>query len=473
MKTPPPTRPAIRLPIFAPPRNGPCLCGSGLKFKRCCADHLRGRSNYHLRMQGFLKDEKYKAALFEIRAFLTQYTIWHKSHTEPAIRLGMHKEGSILEIDIRALGSIVDDLMLCHIKADMMDEFPAVLERLRSNINDPDWQRKITYFHALHALWPDWDRRAGRRELKKLGSIADDKDEEILQVYLDVFSETLSFSEEQDLIERILIYSKDASDRLHYRGAKAVLSLIIGDQGKADSELREAIAEARKIETLSEYGRHRLAQTISLLGALRGDDALLTEALGLYQELLKEADWTPLGRADLLGLIGEAHRHREDWESARQSYVQALATKPLPIHKIFLSRCLLQLEQQDEAAKTLAEVKPEDLSGGERIDYAFAFAVLAIETGDRKRLENAAALLKASQISDPLFREQRDSLLLNAQEALTLGTSDPLIERTRRLFTGLARFFTTYFFLKPSFMGMGVDVGKILEDLSKRGGRNS
>jgi hypothetical protein len=46
-----------------------------------------------------------------------------------------------------------------------------------------------------------------------------------------------------------------------------------------------------------------------------------------------------------------------------------------------------------------------------------------------------------------------------------------LVQRTRRLFAGFARFVSTYFILKPSFMGMGVNVGKILEDLSKRVGK--
>jgi len=206
---------------------------------------------------------------------------------------------------------------------------------------------------------------------------------------------------------------------------------------------------------------------------MQGFDTLLNEALELYQGLLKEGDWTPLGRADLIGLIGEAYRRKEEWESARQFYVQALATKPLPVHKVFLSECLLHLEELQEATKILAEVKREELSAAERIDYGFAFAVLAIETGDRKRLENATDLLKASEISDPLFREQRDSLLLNVQEALTIGTSLPLIQRTRRLFAGLARFVSTYFILKPTFMGMGLDVGKILEDFSKRDERIS
>jgi tetratricopeptide (TPR) repeat protein len=422
-------------------------------------------------MRALLRDGKFKEALYEARAYVTHYTIWHKSHTEPVIRAGMPKEKSFLEIDIRALADLIDDLMFCHIKANMMDEFPAVLERLRNNINDPDWQRKITYFHVLHALWPDWDRRAGRREMKKLGSVADDKDEEILQLYLDLYSDSLSFSEEQDVIERILANTKSDTDRLHYKGAKAVLFLTIGDRKKAESELDEAVQEAREKTKLTEYEQYRLAQTLSLLGALRTDSVMLTEALELYQKVLAEGEWTAFGRASLLGLIGETYRRKQEWENARQAYVQALEASPLAINKVFLAECLLQLEQLLDAARTLAEVQPGELSATEQVDYAFAIAAIAIEMGDRSRLEKATVVLKALEIGDPLFREQRDALLLNVREALISGPSIPLTQKTRRLFAGLARFVSTYFVLKPSFMGMGVDVGKILEDLSKRGER--
>ena len=261
-------------PQFVPPRNGPCLCGSGLKYKRCCADRLPGTQHIGNRTRNLLNEQKYKEALYACRADITQYTIWHKSHTEPAIRAGMPRVGSLLEIDIRALASIVDDLLWCYIKNDMMSEFPAVLERLRTNIDDPRWQRKIVYFHAMHALWPDWDENAGRKELRKLGSVADDEDVEILQLYLDLFGDSLTFSEKQDLIDRILKFSEKPSDQLHYKGSKAVLYLTIGDQSKAEALLSEAIAETpreQEQDKISEYHRYRLALSLDLLGALRRD----------------------------------------------------------------------------------------------------------------------------------------------------------------------------------------------------------
>ena len=422
--------------------------------------------------RALLDDEKFQEALYACRADVTQYTIWHKSHTEPAIRLGKPEIGSLLEIDIRALAETVDLLLWCHIKTELMAEFPAVLERLRENIGDVRWQRKIVYFHAIHALWPDWEENAGRRELSKLGSLADDEDIETLQLYLDLFDDNLTFSEKQDLIDRILALSVSLSDRLHYKGSKAVLYLTIGDQRRADVELSEIIDTVRpqfSERGLSEYEQYRLAMALSLLGTLRRDPTLLAEAVAIFEKLLDEQELTPSGRANLLALIGETYRYKSDWEKARNAYTEAFAIDTSAIHKVFLCECFLHLHQLEEARKSLAEVTPDNLSGPQQVDYAFTLAALAIEIGERELLERARASLRSVSVQQPYFRERRDSFLLNVQEALASGASQTLVRRTRRLFADMARSANSYLILKPSIMGIGIDVGKIFEDLLKRG----
>jgi tetratricopeptide (TPR) repeat protein len=458
-------------PQFAPPRTGPCLCGSGLAYKRCCADRLPGTQGLGSITSALLNEERYKEALVACRADVTQYTIWHKSHTEPAIRNGMPKKGGLFEVDLRALADIVDTLLECHTKTNRMDEFPAVLERLRNNIKDITWQRKIVYFHAIHALRPDWNESAGRKELKKLGSITDDDDIETLQLWLDLFGDYLSFSEKQDIIDRILALSKKLSDRLHYRGSKAALYFTIGDLRRAEIELVEIIEEVSSDQSdqeLDEYERLRLAMTFDFLGALRRDDTLLAKALKIYEDLLSEDCWTTTGRANLLGHAGDTYRNKAEWDNARKTYVEALALKSSAIKKVFLVDCLIQLNQNSQAEATLSEVKLQDLSPAEQVDYAFTLATLAIQGGRRKELENAKMILKTVTTQDPYFQKRLDAFLLGVQEAMTSGTSQSLTKRTRRLLADITRSAASYLILKPSFMGVGVDIGKILEDASKR-----
>ena len=83
---------------------------------------------------------------------------------------------------------------------------------------------EITYFHAMHALWPDWDE-AGRkaRVTANFGPLIDEDDVETRQLYLDLFADTLSFTEKQTIIDRILKDSKKLSDRLHYKRQSSCL----------------------------------------------------------------------------------------------------------------------------------------------------------------------------------------------------------------------------------------------------------
>lgn len=196
---------------------------------------------------------------------------------------------------------------------------------------------------------------------------------------------------------------------------------------------------------------------------------ILNQAVEIYDELIEKQDhWTSDGRANLLALKGDTYRHKADWNCARQSYLHALELRQAPVYKVFLCDCLLQLGQVDEAIRTLNEVKLQQLAPAEQVDYAFAAAALAVETGERHQLENAKATLKSVHVPDPYFRERRDSLLLNVQEALVSGKSRKIIQRTRRLLADMTRSATSYLILKPNFMGIGIDINKIFEDLSKR-----
>ena len=238
---------------FSPPLNGPCLCGSGLKHKRCCHGRLPGHEHLGRRTPTLLTQKRYLDALYAARADVTQYTIWHKSHTVPAIRMGRLRWGSLLDIDIRALSELVDTLLFCHVQANRLSDFSAALERLRANIDDQRWQRKIVYFHAMAALGSNWNEPAGRAELRKLGAIEEDDDVETVQVYLDLFGNELTFSQKNDLVDRILARTTKLSDRIHYRGLKAVLYLEIGDTQKSRSRNQRSGRTCSFIQNENEF----------------------------------------------------------------------------------------------------------------------------------------------------------------------------------------------------------------------------
>jgi hypothetical protein len=208
-------------PTFKPKWNSSCLCGSGQKFKDCCRRHLPG-SDIGKKARFETNAGNHIKALKAYRADITQYTIWHKSHTEPFALQGIPAIQPMLEIDIKALAEQINELCWTYLRIDSQSEISAVLERLRRNITDPRWQRKITYFHAMVALWTNDDWDVARKEFEKLGKItSEENDVEILQLYIDLYNDQLSFAAGIDLYNRVLALTDSLGEQLQYRAAKA------------------------------------------------------------------------------------------------------------------------------------------------------------------------------------------------------------------------------------------------------------
>jgi tetratricopeptide (TPR) repeat protein len=459
---------------FRPALNGPCLCGSGDKFKRCCANRLSGRTPRVAARAAFDRED-YSEGLIECRADICLYTIWHKSHTEPLLRLGPIEGAALALIDLKSLAELVDVLLHCFVKAGKSGEIPTTLERLRSNIKDERWQRKITYFQAVSAACIRANESEGKRELKKLGSMKEETDVETLQLYLDLFRDDLTFSDHLELIERILALAESNVDRLHYAGIRAIQYLLIGDQAKGERELENAVStykSSNSANSTSAYDMEKLAESLELLGGLRGNHQLLDEAIDTYRRILRGDQLTPKGRALVLRKCADTLRRKGAWREAIDTYTRAQTFEHLPIFKVFLAECLLNSESAESAAIAMSSIDIADLGRSEYADYVFVMAAIAISSGDRSRLKQAEDLLQALELSDPYFRERRDALLLSVIQTQRTGTSSSLVQDARRALSGMAAAASRYLMLEPNFMGLGIKVNKILEDVAKRNDRS-
>jgi tetratricopeptide (TPR) repeat protein len=310
------------------------------------------------------------------------------------------------------------------VKVGASEDFPAVLERLRGNINDERWQRKITYFHSLCALWPDWNEVAGTRELSKLLPFDNETDVEILQLYLDLFKKRLDFSTRQNVIDRIVYLSDRKIDRLHYRGLRAIDYFLIGDEKKAESELTEAINEyrtSRKEDKETTYNKYRLAEALGLLGTIQADTAILDEALAEYEDLLVDEEWTSAGRASLYCSVGDVYRQKAEWKLAVVSYQKALQLDPREIFKVFLSQCYFQLENVKLATEVIKKVNQERLNDAEMVDYALGFGAIAVGLADAMMLDQSEKLLRSLPVDSAYFGGRRDAMLIAVLDTRVSG----------------------------------------------------
>ncbi|GJL51602.1 MAG: hypothetical protein NPIRA01_28290 [Nitrospirales bacterium] len=403
------------------------------------------------------------------RADITQYTIWHKRHTEPLAKTGKEPGPFFWEVDVKALSELVGLLFLCYQNTGRASEFPGVLNRLYGNIKDSRWHAKIVYFRALSALGRNWNRESGRRELKKIGRIENINDLEILKLFLDLFGEELSFSVKQKVISRVLDHSEKSIDTLYYRFLRGVQYLLINDHEGAEKEIEEAIDDFRKErkESLEIYEKHCLAMSSALLALLKSDEALYKEARSLWESILEVYIELPsAGKADIYRWIGGAFEYQKKWEEALESYLHGIKFSDNGILRIFISRCHLELDNIGKAREYLDSVSVEDLMAAELADYAFVDALLSIGENNKENIERSENLLINIKLEAPYFRDYRYKLLLSLDAAKNSSETGKILKKSKEILAGLFRSVNQYVILQPNIMGVGINLNKVLENIS-------
>jgi tetratricopeptide (TPR) repeat protein len=450
----------LRQDSARPDRKSSCLCGSGKLFYQCCLATY-GASRGGGSPQKLFNRGEIEAALSLARANITRYSIWHLQHTVPLMRASPQDGERLMALDLAALSEMVDLLLSLSQRSKRIDKFEVVLERLRRNINDPRWQRKITYFQAF-AFDCQGDSPRALGELLKLAPFDDETDPDILHFYMDVAGRTLSFSERQSLIDRILVVSNKAVDRLQYKCIRAIDYVMINDMEAGKRHLDEAITNYRLERAPSDediYARMRYGSAVVLQAQLFENVGAASESILILQDLLDdESKMTAEGTASVHREFGEIYRSKGDFDLAKEHFTKAFQIQPYAIYQVFLASCLISKEEYGAAKDILEIVEREELSVSEAVDFAFTYAQLARSSNTFSASEKALTLLKDLSIEVPYFLQIRDGMVISLLEQKTIGavTNDKGVWAR---ISSVAQFLS----LKPNFMGVGVDFNKMID----------
>jgi tetratricopeptide (TPR) repeat protein len=454
---------------WKPKWSEPCPCASGKKFKDCCWQRLPDFDIGKAYGQA-IREERFDRALLAARADITQYTIWHKTNTAPVLARG-GVALKLLRIDVNALGTYVGRLSSLYFQLGLWKDWPAVLERLRSNIQHPSWYKKIAYYLAFYHLSPGGDRGKARQELAKAGPITkNEEDLELLQLYVDLEFDDLPFAARIEILDRILELDDDRENQLQYRGAKAVQYFMIGDAQTAEQQLIDVIGmvqRTEKDEPLEGYEKHIHCRLLQLLGSVRHDKQILKSSALEFQALLLEDSWTQQGKADVYREIGNSYRYAEEWDKAESASRDAIALGGSDLDKVHLAECLLYRKQIDSAATEIDTVKRETLPRHEFEDFVFTHAAIAIWSGKTERLTQAKTLLQGLGSAEPIFNDRRLNLLLRVTETLTSGKASPAAKTDSTPTGGLATA-SSFFLMQPNIAGIGINFNAIIEYFARK-----
>ncbi|MBS7671495.1 SEC-C metal-binding domain-containing protein [Altererythrobacter sp. CAU 1778] len=466
---------ATSRPLAYPRRNDACLCGSGKQFRQCCRDHLPGFAMGEAWREP-ARNKQWPKVLRAIRADLTQYTIYHRTNTVPLMRRLPPEGIAILSIDIEALHESVEQLTGIYGRLSRLAELPQVFERLRANIDDPRWQRKLTYHQAMVAHLLD-DAAGARRELAKLGLItAQEADLDVLQLHIDINGDTIPLVEKLRLYDRVLELTTSRRDRIQYAAAKGVELTLAGDTAGAIAVCDESLNAARESEEERPFGPDTqlwFCKLLEVAGIAKHHRAYFDDASERLRALVELTDhWTPAGLGHVNRCLGDVLRLAGQWEDGAAAYSAGYDLDGDPACRIFEASCRLMQRRAIDALEIIESVDFETLEVPERADYAIAYAAIAIALRDRARLDDAAAKLKAISPVRQYFAHENVRYQLaieRARAAISAGTPVPKSSRLLDWISSMSR----WFMVQPNIAGIGLNLNNMVDDAiaARRGKR--
>ncbi|MFD3223441.1 YecA family protein [Rahnella aceris] len=456
---------------YKPALNSQCLCGSGLKFKRCCSgqnDVPCGKMTDSARVLMNKKD--FKGALKYVRHGITNYSILHKTNTEPYVHTKNKGVLWFLDTDIKALSELVEYLLYCYRGLHDYHSLQCDLERLRVNIFDIRWQRKITYFQILASLGEHWSEKIGKKEVKKLLPIDNENDVEIIQLYLHFCSDELSFKKNIDILDRLLSIIKKPGEQLQYKVIKGIKYLCIGDEEESKRIIQDAISDYESTEWTNDnaYAHMQHARAISLLGDLKKSAELKVLSIKKFTSLLDNHTWTDSGIADIHSEIGQSLFHIKKFDVAIEHYMTSLEISHSELVKVYLSQ--VKLELNDETAITIikeVELNIDKLSQSEFLDFIFSYTSIGIAFKQKEMINKSIKYLSDAPPLEQYFEKQKTSLISQISLLCISGdfkNKNPLLSKLKNFFTVASR----YLILEPNIAGFGININNILQDLAEK-----
>ncbi len=457
---------------YKPKSKSLCLCGSGLIFRDCCKGRLPGSAKIGKEWRKWAADDQWLRAIKCLRADVTQYTIWHISHTARAVSIDPEvRQSRLMQIDISALSDHVGLLMMAYARYGLLHKAIEALDRLTLNIDDPRWTRKIAYHNGICALMSE-DRGAAAKAIAAIGEVsASDDDVEILQIYLDLNGSKMGLTEKLAFIDQICSLTTSNVDKLQYLGAKSFELVLAHDEKGACDAFKKTIDFGRQLDddqSLSFEAETWLCKALEGLGIITRDSVLLDEVVTRSEKMLSEqAELTDAGISMVYRGIADAQRYSGKFEEAKLSYSAAYLHENDEVLLTFQAECALRQGNQDEAFRLIRSVNFENLGNAEKSDYAFISSFVAQSAGDMNFLKKSQRYLDRLVDLHPYFESQRLRHIVSIQKTIDAITNDldlPSPVKRRSWLASISR----YVLLQPNIAGIGINLNNMIEDAAAR-----
>jgi tetratricopeptide (TPR) repeat protein len=378
------------------------------------------------------------------------------AHTVPLLKL-KHYDGEILDIDIKALCELVQGARELYRECGIIELYPQMLGELTTAIDDIRWRWAISCEEALFNLAIKNDCTAARAVLAKY-KWQDIRSSELLEVYLDAYSDKMGHVDIITLASKIVELTDSESSRFHYRFLIATQYFLLNESERAEVLAREAIAayEAIPVAERSVYGRRLLGMAVMQFGRILNDESMLRNAIDLLVAEVDEKSYKSNAIADIWLQVGECYHILREFYMAEKLYHRSLSIESTPLANVFLADLQVAMGRPERAKEILDALVPETMSNPNRFDYAIARCNVALFTKDSSDVKNALGLIKKLVTKEPFFKDLIQGLMVALYEL----PAENGVAQAGSILAKINRYIT----LNPNVGGIGVNINAMIDD---------
>lgn len=430
-----------------------CPCCSGKLFKSCCKPYI---GSSHEDYEAALKNYEYiKAYNIEI-ARLTDYLTKIYAHTIPLLHDENPLGVSLFDLDIKAVEELLKNIFYVLGIKKIEDNLEERFWAISKIIQNERWETLFQYYTILYCnIFEKQNKNQYIDEIE----ISSKTDKKLLQAIFSALDYQYGIGKKLEIGNLIIQMSDSKFEQLQYRFSIAMEYYIANDKESGKKFADQVITELENydIEDTNIYEINKIAEIYEFYAGLFGKEDYYSKAVELYAKCETSGMLNNSGYAMVYNSMAYLYLKQQMYEQAIEYFNKGFEFEKNNFSLIHLAETYLYVNMPEKAEECLDCIELTSL-GIDVVDYYIVKAKLYIFIDSKEEIKQLISEMKNLDLHKIPFYNDIFNILINELQKK---------RNVESIFIDKIRNIRKYLILQPNISGIGIDIGKILDDFDK------
>lgn len=430
-----------------------CPCCSGKLFKYCCKPYI---GSSHEDYEAALENYEYINAYNIEIARLTDYLTKIYAHTIPLLNDENPIGVFLFELDIKAVEEFMENIFYVLGNKKIEDNLEKRFWAISKVIQNERWESLFQFYTILYCnLFEKQNKNQYINEIE----ISTKTDKRLLQVIFSALDYQHGIGKKLEIGSLIIQKSDSKFEQLQYQFSIAIEYYIANDKESSKKYADQVIAELENydIEEANICEVIKIAEIYEFYAGIFDRREYYSKAMELYAKCEKSGMLNNSGYSMVYNSMAYLYLKQQMFDTAIEYFNKGFEFEKNNFSLIHLAETYLYTKIPEKAEEYLKCIEYGSL-GTDVVDYYIVKAKLYIFVDNKEEIKRLISEMKNIDLSRiPLFNDIFNGLINELQKKRDAERS--FIDKMQNI--------CKYLILQPNIGGIGIDVGKILDDLDK------